>query len=73
MLELIRPLVPISLAAWEDYVKNAVHFSAQEMEILQELLEELDENHLRTFVSSHFPADFFSKRELSDLCRKLTN
>lgn len=73
MLELIRPLVPLSLQAWEDYVRGAVNLSAQEVGIVKKLLENLDSDSLRNFISANFPADFLSKRELSDLCHKLIN
>jgi len=73
MLELIRPLVPLSLQAWEDYVRGAVNLSAQEVGIVKKLLENLDSDSLRNFIYANFPADFLSKRELSDLCHKLIN
>ena len=36
--ELIKPIVPISCEAFEDYILNAVTFSAQEMEIIRKLM-----------------------------------
>ncbi len=35
MLELIRPIVPILVEAFEDYILNAVTFSAKEMELIR--------------------------------------
>ncbi len=38
MLEQLKPHFPVTIAAWENYVLNAVTFSADEISILRELL-----------------------------------
>ena len=42
MYELVKPHFPICCEAFEDYVRNAVTFSRQEMEVIGELLEYAD-------------------------------
>ncbi len=42
MYELVKPHFPICCEAFEDYVRNAVTFSRQEMEVIRELLEYAD-------------------------------
>ncbi len=39
MYELVKPHFPMCCEAFEDYVRNAVTFSRQEMEVIRELLE----------------------------------
>lgn len=40
MLELIRPYVPLTIKSWENHVLNAVTFSADEMQLIRQALNE---------------------------------
>jgi len=42
MYELVKPHFPLCCEAFEDYVKNSVTFSRQEIEVIRELLEYAD-------------------------------
>jgi len=42
MYECIEPHFPICCEAYEDYIKNGKSFSAQEMNVIKELLENAD-------------------------------
>jgi len=57
--ELIKPIVPISCEAFEDYILNAKKFSAQEMEIIKRHLLHIEEENI------------LSKLELSEFKNKL--
>lgn len=41
MYELIKPIVPDTLQAWDDYVKNSMTFSAQELEAVRSCVEQV--------------------------------
>lgn len=59
IFELIKPIVPTSCEAFEDYILNAVTFSRQEMEII------------RTFPCKSETLDSLSKREKAEFLDKL--
>lgn len=66
--DLISPLVPVTMRAFEDYVLNAVTLSKQEIRLLSGLLAEIK------LVKDVSEADFFSKGELTEFkekCRKM--
>ncbi|MHA2001448.1 MAG: FAD-dependent thymidylate synthase, partial [Promethearchaeota archaeon] len=39
MVELVEKYFPITIAAWKDYTKNAINFSAPELKIFKEIIE----------------------------------
>ncbi len=39
VLQLIRPVAPVAIEAWEDYARHAMTFSRQEVKLLSKLLE----------------------------------
>ena len=42
MYDLVKPKFPLCCEAWEDYVRDGVSFSKQEMDVIKELLEYTD-------------------------------
>ena len=66
MYTLVKPLLPLSCEAFEDYWFNAKSFSKQELDILGSLLR--NEISLTETITSNL----LSKNELNDFIRKLT-
>lgn len=62
--EIIKPIVPMSCEAFEDYVLGAVRFSAKEMELLKSLVGECKE-----FENAYFLD--ISKREVQEFSKKM--
>jgi thymidylate synthase (FAD) len=76
MYELIKPIVPVACEAFEDYVLNAVTFSAQEMELVHNIADELVNLELRDLEWIQNRAGWYdqpklSKREVADFKKKL--
>jgi thymidylate synthase (FAD) len=80
MYDLVKPLFPESCQAFEDYAVNSVKFSANEFELLKQLLEiqELvDSSHFDNLIAvsgseGSLAEDFsMSKRELQEFKAKL--
>jgi thymidylate synthase (FAD) len=77
IFELIKPVIPVSCEAFEDYVLNAVTFSAQEMVHIIEIRKALDRyaTHIgpRAWIDydSQIDGAEMSKRELEEFKRKL--
>jgi thymidylate synthase (FAD) len=63
IFELIKPIVPVSCEAFEDYVLKAVTFSKQEMEIIKDFPQNIEE--LRRSVKK------LSKLEKQEFIRKI--
>lgn len=68
LYELIKPIVPISCEAFEDYVLNAVTFSGPEMELLLERLHHKGTDDLKSHLSN---VNKLSKRELNEFMSKV--
>jgi thymidylate synthase (FAD) len=70
--ELIKPIVPLSCEAFEDYVVNTKSFSAKEMEIIRELVSKaiIDCNY-ETYFKTKGKELGLSKREQKDLMEKI--
>jgi thymidylate synthase (FAD) len=68
MYDLVKPKFPLCCEAWEDYVRDAVTFSKQEMEIIKGSLEGADAKAALTRKSSPL-----GKRESIEFVEKLKN
>lgn len=74
MLEIIRPLFPLAVEAWEDYDRYAVTFSRMEMEVLKGAISDADD-----VFSGNFTRDAqicaersgMSKREITEFMEKI--
>jgi thymidylate synthase (FAD) len=71
IFKLIRPIVPISCKAFENYALNAVTFSEAEMDILQRLVGKLDSKEVALVVREAEETRCISKRERSELLSRL--
>lgn len=64
--ELIKPIVPISCEAFEDYVLNACTFSAQEMDLIRDMFLDMDIDCFRQEQLAPL-----SKREITEFKQKV--
>lgn len=73
MLELIRPIVPMAIEAYEEHVLGAVKFSRTEMDILKAMLEVFENQGLSTALDYAFTekAVDFSDRKINAFKKKL--
>ena len=73
MLELIRPIVPMAVEAYEEHVLEAVKFSKTEMDILKAMLEVFENQGLETALDYAFTekAVNFSDRKINSFKKKL--
>lgn len=70
--ELIKPIVPLSCEAFEDYVLNSETFSAKEMIIIKELLSKsILQTSTKTFFREKAGELGLSKREEKELFEKI--
>jgi thymidylate synthase (FAD) len=67
IFELIKPIVPISCEAFEDYRINARYFSAQEMEIIRNVFDNLGPDRVEAVIEAHN----LSKQELDEFNNKV--
>lgn len=67
ILDLIRPYVPMTIEAWEDYVVNSIKLSKQETELLFEFLNGKEDEILEKIKTS----DKLSKTEKLEMTKKL--
>lgn len=78
LLELIRPIIPISVKAYEDYILNGVYFSKQEQEVLNDILDifwhhcELSDEDWKEKLSELVSEKISNKRERAELMAKFT-
>lgn len=68
--ELIKPIVPISCEAFEDYVLNAVTFSKEEISLLQAFLNKEEIKETLKLSKEEFDTRL-SKREIDEFKQKL--
>ena len=61
ILDMVKHWVPLAAKAFEDYRMNAVNFSAQEMELLRDLLENPENPRTDTGLSNREYAEFLKK------------
>jgi thymidylate synthase (FAD) len=65
MFELIKPIVPMALKAFEDYSLKAKNFSRMELELLKDLLGEVNEDMVnkikKSSLSKREQREFFDK------------
>lgn len=66
MLELITPIVPLTVEAFNDYVVNARTFSAQEMLVLKEMISKAE------LEVDAFTEHFLNKTEAREFMEKLS-
>jgi thymidylate synthase (FAD) len=73
MLDLIRPIVPYAIEAYEEHVLGAVKFSRTEMEVLKELLDIFRLQGLDVAFENAISekARDFSQRKIETLAKKL--
>lgn len=71
--ELIQPIVPISLAAWEEHARKAVRFSATETELLRKLFTTYAPDVRRNLLEEYAegPLRSNSDRRIRQFCRKI--
>ena len=68
MLELIKPIVPIAVEAFKDYVQNAVNISAMEKKLVQNMMNNV---LFSSFTDEQIMENYnLSKRELVDFKEK---
>lgn len=68
MLEIIKPLFPITIEAWEDYDLNAVTFSAMEIDMVRRAVSLSD---FRLYMDDILRANGLSAREIREFKEKL--
>lgn len=68
IFELIQPVIPVACKAFQDYVLNAVTFSADEMDIILERLHYEGRKDLETLVDSY---KTLGKREMTEFKKKI--
>ena len=74
MYELVKPKFPLCCEAFEDYIRNSVTFSAQEMNIIKEHLDYVDDNHMWTEREDLGVVEHsLSKREQKEFLDKIRN
>jgi len=76
--EIIKPIVPLAVEAWEDYILNAKTFSKQEMQVLDDCLTDLydykfgnDNEEIEAYLNKIGKRYGLSKRELEEFKKKL--
>ena len=57
VFQLVRPLFPLTVEAWEDYVWEGRHLSRMEAALIQELLDEPAPTLLQQFIGRRSPID----------------
>lgn len=67
MLEMVRPLAPVAVQAFEDYVLYGQRFSKQELSILRNWLKN---DNIEDFIQSDYCC-FLSKREKEEFINKI--
>jgi thymidylate synthase (FAD) len=72
LFELIKPIIPVSCAAFEDYVLNAVTFSQKELNALKAIIEPI-ENASQCIENNkeYFENCFPNKREREEFINKI--
>lgn len=68
MLEILKPLFPITIEAWEDYDLNAVTFSAMEIAMVRRAISLSD---FRLYMEDILQMNGLSKREIAEFMSKL--
>jgi thymidylate synthase (FAD) len=68
MLEIIKPLFPLTIEAWEDYDFNAVTFSRMEMDMVRRAIAMSD---FRLYMDDILEMNGLSKREIAEFMQKL--
>jgi thymidylate synthase (FAD) len=66
MLEMVRPLAPIAVEAFEDYILNGVTFSREEMKVIKHWIGDVDLGCLTELQDYGW-----SKREIDEFAAKL--
>lgn len=80
MLDLIRPIVPISVNAFIDYQMNGVNLSKAEYEVVRELIADLggrmgadtSDQNVDSIITSLLEERGASKREIAEFTKKFT-
>ena len=73
MYECIEPHFPICCEAYEDYIKNGESFSAQEMNVIKELLENADAKAALARCMANYEGFHLGKREQKEFLWKIEN
>jgi len=68
MLQIIRPLFPIAVEAWEDYDFNAVTFSAMEIALIKRAISLSD---FRLYFDDILETNGLTKREIAEFKEKI--
>jgi hypothetical protein len=66
ILELIRPLVPWSVEAFEDYLQGAARLSRMEVELVQELLQPMKHSEFFKSITNKLNSKGASQREIDE-------
>lgn len=69
MYRLVKKYIPITCQAFEDYQKNAITFSALEIQMFKSLLK--DDVHLNEYFDSNSFSTNLSKREIEEFKQKI--